>query len=622
MIESLIKRRKREDSEYIEMRKAAMKRRIDALMEEYRCDMPNVETNDVELGLSLPPTFMPYGMRFGQAARRKTDSANSDDNKIIEHGFGNKTPEEIYEIFREYSGDNYLDKLRGRITDEKKDEIIEFARERGLIFSRDEYLKVTKIAHAVRDALKKQDELMEETKKAWEHRHTLFGHMALNNFDYKELTNEVKLLKQLISPKMVELKCEMLSKVIKETEKTKHNSYPGRHLEFLQLEGSRLEAYKRLRVLDELFYVGNGESDDDTWTDLELAKEVGKRLNKRREDRPAPPTLRKDMSTLNDLIMVDHTGKERTKRVKLGAFDERFTKKGHVYRKITNSSKRVTAFMLTLNIDETLKIESEIKSVKERFFKHQISDFKLFFPLLDLMSNFSDISLDLSNDQYVPLLNQLSNSNSVTVNYLRPKIDTLASFVEEVLNKSNYLAIKQFRNQEDKWEVVQPLEEMSGHHFKAKSLDSGKESYYNIGDVKDFFIVDKRNVLIDKYSKTLKKSDISHDILWQITLLVDDEWPNGNADWCKKLSPKINFRKYRVSNDRFATEIVIKAFINDALLDVICKLDEAGILYDIQPLRVKTEYMNYRDAKGTLFPTHLMCEDYEYVLNDSSTMAE
>lgn len=226
-------------------------------------------------------------------------------------------------------------------------------------------------------------------------------HMALNNYDFDRLLEEVDRLKTEKGEDIIADNCPTLNQLIKETIDTLDDDYPGRHLPYSHFKGKKSKQYILLRLIDEILYRAKDANGNPlTLNDDEIKYKIYSKVTFAEGiDRP---DLAHAFSILSDLLTEEVNGESVSPFVRTSGV------RGHAYKSLENDpTKRVTAFMMTISRKEYDAIRRELEKLDPQIDLSR-------FPLLNALSNRYFENWVKKEDES---LTKVYNSTLFTVNY-------------------------------------------------------------------------------------------------------------------------------------------------------------------------------------------------------------
>ena len=543
---------------------------------------------DTALYEMMPAEFYGYNHARHQIAPSPSLKTNACTNKDIDK---KKIFEAVCEFF---DGDKALS--RRKFPEEEKKKLITYLSHKSFEFPIPTFEDIIKISKEQKKTGKEPD------------RSEGFRHGALNNYDYERLKKETDLLKKRIGDDKLKASCPTLIRIIEETEATKDDPYPGRHLPFDKVTGRTAWRYQCLRIMDEKLY-----TTESGVSDLEMQQHIFSECEKLGIDLPPEiqtqgclfnelmleNVLKKNYVILNELISVENTHGDKDKYAR-DSYEK--GRRGHKYKKVTtdpNRDERVTAFKVVFSYKEALALEKELGLLLQLSFPASyffISE----FPLLSafVYPNTMRTEMRKRNETFIK---GVSHTDLFIINYYPFKQLPIIDKIDDAIRNNQLIKI----GSGSRLEIYKPLRIRRGlNKWAVVAMDVNDLSLKQIHASRfyiDFSCIEPEN-LKEEYTPMeydnliVGLSDFINNNPWNITITVTE---SGKENIVSKDSPLYELKlevlplhgKFYTKEKR--AKLKFNAYINEDLFKAFYKLDRNGYLIDITPNEVKHMYMDH-----------------------------
>ncbi len=542
------------------------------------------KNEDYPLGWSLPPELSRNRYACFKPSRLSKEP-EQDRDKL------KKLALKLYQTVMDVLGNDGFRVSGHNFSDKEKSDIITSLSAQGLNISEDDVYDIMEVTRAIRDYYHNLNTRPKTTPRQ-------LRHASLNCYDYDRFKAEMKALAEIVGHRILERDCPKLVRITREAAEGENNAYPGRHLPF-KIRGEKDRhawRYQCLRWMDEILYTS-----DDFINNVEMVNLIRNKALENGIDvtnNISESSLKKLYSILSELINVEHT-QERKEKYRRSVYEPRGTNTaGHKY-KIYKGDKKLSAFMVDISIPEASHLRREIGRLRAQYFDDNREYFAEKFPTIALLGYMEE--LPMMGDDNPRLLNHLTMTDLVTVNYKPSELPELKKKVKQAVELHMPIAVKK----NDGWEMLSPIsikEDRVKWVLIAKSLDSNILRIITPDLLKHTFNTDSSSSSEENSdlfaNNIIGISPLIFDKPYQVTLELTKEGINdihSNNSALSQIEYEVStpVRTYYDQSTTDSRLVSFTIYLNDDFLNDLFRFDKTAKLISIEPAEVNDIYEEY-----------------------------
>ncbi|MDE6513919.1 MAG: hypothetical protein K2L05_07035, partial [Muribaculaceae bacterium] len=491
---------------------------------------------------------------------------------------------------------------RRKFSDEEKAALISHLNHSGMNLTNEQFHEVLTIARS--ENRKRQSETIPNGFMA--------RYISLNNYDFDELKKEYCSIADKIDAGELRKLCPTLTQIIDETENSKDEEYPGRHLPIEFIEGRTAWRYQCLRIMDRKLFtapyaVSNEEMERHIFAEC---KRLGIKLpasmwDKYQQDGVGvlQEVLKRNYAILSELISTE-------RRQKYGRTAYRGGVRGHIYSAANADGAdgpRVTAFKSMFTFDEAVRLRRELDSLSVLHFSGRKSDFDDSYPLLSVLRVLERIAK--SPRAFKTRVCKACYTDLLTIDYRPGRMHQIKKNIERAISNKMNIEVEVdnrldifyplvVRTEGTNWALLAiNVESQKISMLQPEQLANAKIADY--GKVPDYEEVDYRSHIVGLSNPEDKEIK---SVVIAVTEIAYNELTRWGSDSrLARLKPTFRESVRMPVNSRLRScyRFQIEVYLNDDFFEEMLSLDRRACLVSIEPEEILDCYkLFFREKTG------------------------